>query len=261
MSSRKPKKSKYFFQISGIDVDDVRKRYGIFSKNDHSVEQEPKDTTKLTELNTEKGTPDVISFLDESKRAHTCHVSMIDFQSRMDVNILRYHCFWDKHPFDTCPIGCPVNYIPSQAVKTYHSHISKDDYTIKQDVTKELRKNLNNLDNEEIEVKLGEYYETDGVFCSFNCCQSWISAHTHERMYDQSAMLLMKMYNSMVGGDKTICISPAPHWRALEPYGGHMNIMRFRDGFNKVDYEYHGTTKPLPRFAPMATLYEEKIKF
>ena len=257
--SRKSKKSKYFFQLSLINVSKVHRKYGMTSDDtDLPPEKEPVETTKLTELNTEKGTPEVISFLDESKRMHLCQVSMIDFNSRMEVNLLRYHCYWDRHPFTTRPIGCPTKYVSSQAVKTYHSHISKDTYTIKQDVTKSRRKNLRDA---RIQVRVGEYYETDGVFCSFNCCQAFINAHTHNRLYDHSAMLLMKMYNSMTGNEKTVKISPAPHWRTLEPFGGHLTIGRFRDGFNKVDYECHGTTKPLPRFSPLATLYEEKIKF
>jgi hypothetical protein len=259
MTSKKRKKSKYFFELPGIDIEKVHHKYGIMFQTINLIEGiEPVDTTKLTELNTEKGTPDVISFLDESKQMRVCQISMIDFESRMEVNLLRYHCYWCRHPFNTRPIGCPIKYISSQAVKTYHSHISKDTYTIKQDVTKARREHLR---DKRIKVRVGEYYETDGVFCSFNCCKAFISSHTHVRRYDKSTMLLMKLYNSMTGNDKMVKISPAPHWRTLEPYGGHLNIVRFRDGFKRVDYECHGTIKPLPRFAPMATLYEVKIKF
>lgn len=258
-SSKNRKKSKYFFQLSGIDLEKVYQKYGVsLGDSGKKSDKEPDDTTKLCELNTTKGTPEVVSFLDESKRMHVCHVSMVDFSSKMEVNLLRYHCFWCRHPFNTKPIGCPIKYVSSQAVKTYHSQISKDWYTIKQDVTKERRKALR---DKNIKVRVGEYYETDGVFCSFNCCQAYINSQTHDRMYDHSSMLLMKMYNTIMGNTQIVKIAPAPHWRTLEPYGGHMNIVRFRDGFNKVDYECHGTTKPLPKFAPLATLYEEKIKF
>ena len=253
------KKSKYFFNLGGINPSKIQQQYGVILNNSiNNNETEPGETTKLTELNTVKGTPEVISFLDESKSLHLCHVSMIDFKSRMEVNLLRYHCFWCRHPFNTRPIGCPTKYVSSQAIKTYHSHISKDWYTIKQDVTKKSRKNLR---DKRIHVRIGEYYETDGVFCSFNCCQAYINANTHDRLYDQSSMLLMKMYNSMMGNTKIVQISPSPHWRTLEPYGGQLNIVKFRDGFNKVDYECHGKTKQMPHFAPLATLYEEKIKF
>ena len=253
------KKSKYMFTLVGVNASRINNTYGIENREIYPVDDKNfTNTTKLTELNTDKGTPEVISFLDESKKLHTCHVSMIDFQSRMDVNLLRYHCFWCSHPFDTRPIGCPIKYVSSQAEKKYHSHISRGTYTIKENITQKRR--VITQVNDQISLKLGEYYETDGVFCSFNCCQAWIDDNKHNRTYDLSSTLLMKMYNSIMG-TKMIVIGPAPHWRLLEQYGGHLNIIKFRDGFNKVDYECHGNTKSVPKFLAIGTLFEEKIKF
>ena len=134
------KKSKYTFTLMGVNVARINATYGIQNNSNELIEEKNSvNTTKLTELNTDKGTPEVISFLDESKKLHTCHVSMIDFQSRMDVNLLRYHCYWCRHPFETNPIGCPIKYIPSQAEKKYHSHISRDTYTIKENITEKRR--------------------------------------------------------------------------------------------------------------------------
>ena len=253
------KKSKYTFTLMGVNVARIYVTYGIQNISKELVEEKNSaNTTKLTELNTDKGTPEVISFLDESKKLHVCHVSMIDFQSRMDVNLLRYHCYWCRHPFETKPIGCPIKYIPSQAEKKYHSHISRDTYTIKENITEKRR--LQTLKNDQISLKIGEYYETDGVFCSFNCCQAWINDNKQDRMYDLSSTLLVKMYNTMMG-TKMIVIGPAPHWRLLEQYGGYLNIIKYRDGFNKIDYECHGNTKTIPKFLPIGILFEEKIKF
>ena len=72
--------------------------------------------------------------------------------------------------------------------------------------------------------------------------------------------LLIKMYNQM-WNTKNINISSAPHWRLLEQYGGHLNILKFRENFNKVDYKYHGDTKKVPNFLPIGYLYEENPKF
>lgn len=259
--SKLSKKNKYIFTLNGINISKINNVYGIEISSDDNLTNDDfksSNTTKLTELNTDKGTPEIISFLDESKRLHSCHVSMIDFQSRMDINLLRYHCFWCRHPFDTLPIGCPIKYVPNQAEKKYHSHISRDTYTIRENVTSKRIENLVTSDN--LSIKIGEYYETDGVFCSFNCCQSWINNNKHDRMYDMSTMLLMKVYNKVMG-TKMIVITAAPHWRILEQYGGHLNIMKFRDGFNKVDYKSHGNTKPVPKFLPLGVLYEELLKF
>ena len=253
------KKGKYSFTLIGVNVCHINNTYGIKISSEELIEDKiSSNTTKLTDLNTDKGTPEVISFLDESKKIHTCHISMIDFHSRMDVNLLRYHCFWCKNPFDTSPIGCPIKYITSQAEKKYYSHISRDTYTIKENITEKRRDLIKK--NEQLSVKIGDYYETDGVFCSFNCCQAWINDNKHNRLYDLSITLLTKMYNSMMG-TKMVVIGPSPHWRVLEQYGGHLNIIKFREGFNKIDYECHGNTKQAPRFLALGTLFEEKIKF
>lgn len=279
--SKRVKKSKYSFTLTGINTGKILHTYGIdvtSSVDDDKVTSV--NTTKISDLNTDKFTPSVVSFLDEAKRLHTCQISMIDFNSGMNVNLLRYHCFWCRHPFDTKPIGCPIKYIPSQIENTYHSNISRETYTIKENVTintrkrieskKEIKNSVENVEgNESVEnresvdsiiVNLAEYYETDGVFCSFNCCKSWIDDNKHNRLYDQSMMLLMKMYNNTVG-TRVLSINAAPHWRLLEQYGGNLNIMKFRESFNKIDYECHGNTRKNPTFVPIGTMFEEKIKF
>ena len=73
-------------------------------------------------------------------------------------------------------------------------------------------------------------------------------------------MLLLKMYNDLMG-TKNIVITQAPHWRTLEQYGGNLNILQFRESFNKIEYDYHGNTKNVPNFLPIGMLYEGKIKF
>jgi len=263
MSKRAPSK-KYTFTLKNLNIQHINDKYDIQipSEEESILSEKPIDnTTKLTELNNNnKGTPELISFLDESKRAHTCHISMIDFESRMDVNLLRYNCYWCRHPFETRPIGCPIKYVSSQAEKRYNSHISRDVYTIKENVTSKKREHMDTNTNEQLSVKRAEYYVTDGVFCSFNCCQAWINDNKHTYKYKLSSVLLMKMYNSFMN-TKMVVIVPAPHWRILEQYGGHLNIIKFREGFNKIGYTYHGVTKNLPKFLPEGTLFEENIKF
>lgn len=242
--------NKYCFTLNNLNIDRINHKYGIYldTNNESKIEK----TTLLTKLNNKNS--EVFSFLDESKKKHTCNISMIDFNSKKHVNLLRYNCFWCKNPFDTYPVGCPIRYVSNQIVKKYKSYISKDTYIITENTNKKdvLYDNMRLIDK--------NYYETDGVFCSFNCCYSYIEDNTHNHMYIYSKNLLIKIYNEMMG-TQIETIIPAPHWRTLIQYGGHLNIMKFRDNFNKIEYEYQGTTRQIPKFISLGLYFEKKINF
>ena len=247
------------FTLDCINIAQVNAKYNINKKEESKIEDNPSGTTKLTDLNqTEKGAPEIISYLDESKRSHTCQISMIDFVNKTNINKTKYHCFWCRNSFKNQPIGCPLKYVPSQLTKTYHSYISKDTYTIKENITTSTRQK--DLDLDKFTVHKGEYYETTGSFCSFNCCQAFIDDNKHNRLYDNSTMLLTKMFNDAMNS-KNQTINPAPNWKLLDTYGGYLTIQQFRDSFNKIDYDFQGYTNPLPQFLSTGVLYEEKIKF
>lgn len=257
--SRKQKSKKYLFTLSNINTEETDRKYGITLVSNISQFEEnlPDNTTKISELNTEHSTPEVISFLDESKKQHQCNVSMIDFSTKTEVSLLRYYCFWCRHPFNTKSIGCPINYISNQAIKNYYSEITRDTYTIKENITSSRKENV---EDDKISVSEKNYYKTDGVFCSFNCCKAYIRDNKHNKLYSKSEFLLSKMYNDMMG-TKMIIIDPAPHWRLLREYGGFMSIQEFRSSFNKAEYECHGMVEDFPVFKPSGMIFEEKIKF
>jgi hypothetical protein len=119
---------------------------------------------------------------------------------------------------------------------------------------------INNKQNSQLLINKEEYYQTDGVFCSFNCCKSFIKDNKHNRLYEQSEFLLIKMYNDVLSS-KNMNINEAPHWRLLEEYGGNLTINQFRENFNKVSYEYHGIIKNENLYRSIALLFEEKINF
>jgi hypothetical protein len=249
------KKSKYTFILKNINVENIEKKYDIkIVSNISGSFTEPENTTKISELSVDKEN-DIVSFLDESKKLHKCNVSMIDFNSKKELSFSNYSCFWCRHPFDTSAIGCPISYETNTAVKKYMSEISKDVYTIKENITKnriiEAAKEINILNR--------NYYITDGIFCSFNCVMAFIEDNKFNRLYDNSIMLLTKMYNEIMN-TKMISINPAPHWRLLSNYGGIMNINEFRSSFNTIDYDNYGHVKNIS-FKSIGVLYEKKLKF
>jgi hypothetical protein len=256
------KKNKYTFVLDGIDIKKIIKTYGIqIDPSITTAEQPPrvkrtkrKQTTALADLSTKS--QNTVSFLDESKRQHSCIVSMIDHTSHSDVSEMRYNCFWCRHPFQTTPIGCPIRYIPTRVVKSYKSDISNGTRTISENITVERSKengcNITTMSN--------DYYETNGIFCSFNCCQAWIDDNKQCHLYKQSKMLLLKLYNDLTGSEMD-AINPAPSWYLLSVYGGTMSIKTFRSTFNHIYYTPQGIIHDPPSYKPIGHMFEENIKF
>lgn len=269
---RTRKSTKYVFTLKNINTEKIDTKYGItiISNLTQNTSQPVNTTTliELSEINKDKSL-DIISFLDESKKNYHCNISMIDFKTGNNVHDIKYKCYWCRHSFESVSIGCPITYVSSKATKTYHSEVSKDTYKIKENITKYKRTLLDDTtlfmskNKAEISILKEEYYNTDGVFCSFNCCKAFIKDNKHNNLYQHSDTLLVKMYNDMnpTSDTKNIKINPAPHWRLLKEYGGHLSIKEYRDNFNKCTYDYYGTIKPQCIFKPMGMLFEEKINF
>lgn len=258
-------KKKYVFKLKNINTEFIDKRFGITIVSNITLDlnKTPPNTTKISDLSTNKNT-EVISFLDESKKAHKCIVSMIDFHTNKEVGSMTYEydCFWCRNqiPKNIMGIGCPIKYISSQAVKSYYSEISKDVYVIKENITITRKQKIDELKDSRLDILDKSFYLVDGVFCSFNCCMAYIIENKHNSIYDMSEMLLLKMYNDIYP-HSIIHINKAPHWRKLRQYGGDMTIDEFRASFNKIDYKDFGTVFDIVQSKSIGYLFEEKLKF
>lgn len=265
------KNKKYIFTLKNILTDALDQKYGIgLRSNIFEIEKRPENTSTIADLiEADKDTSlDIVSFLDESKKLFQCDVSMVDFKSKTVTDLLKgYRCYWCRHSFSTPAIGCPIEYVSSKVVKKYHSEVSKDDYSIKENVTRNKRDILQNIDlfstknKASITLVTNDYYVTDGIFCSFNCCKAFILDNKHNNIYEHSNMLLLKLYRDMnPEATKTsiIRINPAPSWRMLQEYGGNLTIENFRNNFNKCLYDCQGL---INIFKPIGVIYDKKINF
>ena len=262
MSGRK-KSGKYMFTLENINIEEVYKTYGIPMVSgitiidNESTEPEQDTITKIEDLSMIEN-PEVITFLDEMKHPIKCIPTMIDLAGDDITCLSGVDCWWCRHSFDTRPIGCPIRYVAHQAVKTFYSEISKDKFTIREKIPKSKKDIIPNLQDKTITIKEKDYYETDGVFCSFNCCKAYIKDNIHRPIYDDSNRLLIQMYNDIFE-TKLKTIAPADDWRLLKDRGnGHLTIEKFRENFNRVSYKYHGYIKNM---RPITHLFEQKLRF
>ena len=256
---------KYTFTLKDVNTEKVDQRFGIsIVSNITAIEnQVPENSTKISDLTINRNTPDIVSFIDESKKVHKCTISMVDFNTNKEIiQCSAYDCFWCRNliPNNVIDIGCPIKYAPTQAVKTYYSEISKDKYTIKENITTKREETIKKDIENKLTIIDKNYYLTDGIFCSFNCCMAYIDDNKYNSLYDMSECLLLKMYHDFYPS-KVASIDKAPHWRKLKQYGGDLTIEQFRDSFNKIEYQAHGFMSCIPKFKSIGVLFEEKLKF
>ena len=231
MSKRKTTK-KYFFTVHlSLSIKETYSKYDILFEN--------KNVTGIDEI---LGS---LTYTDETRKLHHCLISTIDFNSGK-----RYCCFWDRHPFTTTPLACPIKYVPSVVSRTYFSEITKDKFTVKESVYADQK-----VDGSiSVTTEKNDYYETDGIFCSFNCMYAFILENKKNPIYSESEYLFTRFLHDVL---KMTKINPAPHWRLLEEYGGTLTIEEFRLAFSKIEYENKGMYKP---FRSIGYAFEERIK-
>lgn len=245
---------KYVFTLAGLNISSINKRYNLpndLKIYDNNQNEDHTSVTKITEITKKQS----LTFVGDNKQKCTCEVSMIDFKSGSSVNILRYNCFWCRNPFSSMSIGCPIKFVPAVLSLKYNSIVADSEYEIFED--------LNACSNTKTNITQTStsHYQTDGVFCSFNCCKSFIDDNLAEPMYKNSNVLITKLYNDLYKANINT-ISPAPHWRTLIQYGGFLNINDFRESFDKIEYKNHGFTREfLQSTQPLGVLFEKKIKF
>jgi len=228
-------KKRWFF-LKGFNPEETEKKYGlsIVSNIEKDVVISHNKTNILDVI--EKMEESSISFLDEKYKTiitMTNWLTQSNLPQQTDI-----HCFWCKHSFKSKPIGCPIKFINHRIEKSYISHITKDRYYMKENITKvKLSKLLlhckKDIDINPIEK---EYYLTDGIFCSFNCTLAWINDNAKDPFYSESKTLLYTMYKECIGNELTK-IKASPHWRLLKNFGGPFTIDEYRQAINIIEYE------------------------
>ena len=130
---------KLYFTLKNISPHEIDLKYGLSILSNNVIL--PKNTTKIKDLSLNKVQGETYSYMDETKKKHECIFTMVDHLSNGRLlGTTSMSCFWCRHPFQTSPIGCPIEYIPSILIKNYYSEITKDNYTIRQKITPNMKK-------------------------------------------------------------------------------------------------------------------------
>jgi hypothetical protein len=272
-----PKRSKFTFILAKINVEVVDTKYGFALLSNIDAESsatQVRETTLISELpSSGEGGNCGYSFVDESKKNHRCVITMQDLvaNERLPVSTT-VNCWWCRHPFSSTPIGCPVSFVPGKVTKSYHSEITKDKYSITDNITRFRKSILDLLMKEhesvfDIRNNHDEYFIVDGVFCSFNCCMAYIRECYVQDSYNESEQLLYHLYSKLFSEDQDdslddVVIKKAPHWRLLRAYGGPMSIEDFRESFKTVEYvDVDDHIFRMPQCRVLGHVFQKKFRF
>lgn len=242
-------KPKFPFILQNIDINRIDKKYNLcVQTNIHidDIQTCPANTTNISDLTISH------SSIDDTKKH--C-ITMLDSISKQTIQ--QTFCFWCKHPYDSYPIGCPLEYVPNKRMYIHTSEITDEQYAIYEKVSKYSEAND---DSSTRNTLIHNYYITDGTFCSFNCCMAYITDHTHLSTYHKSTHLLHRMYSDLYG--QVSKINPAPHWRVLKSFGGFMDIHEFRNSFSTHLYiQQDKTITSIPKMIAVGHIFEEQYIF
>lgn len=149
-------------------------------------------------------------FSSSSRFPLKCWVNMYDYVTGSAVPaVTSIPCGWCRAPIPrgTRPVGCPMRYTNPSTPKA------------RRRVREQLQRS--NLPTDTL-----DFFETEGVFCSFNCVRAFIDSMVGNPRYRECAMLLDMLYEKMYGTRTQI--RPAPPWRTLDLHGGHLTPEEYR---------------------------------
>jgi len=109
-------------------------------------------------------------------------------------------------------------------------------------------------------TKEHNFFDTEGMFCSFNCMCSYLHENTNVSQYKDSGSLIYFMYKCIFNEyPYKMNIRKAPSWKLLKDYGGNLTIEEFRSMFNTVNIHTQniefGDNKPTGIMRPVKLVY------
>lgn len=165
-------------------------------------------------------TKNSILFLDSHKNQIRYWPNMVDGNSGGVLpRMSNKPCWWCRCCFTSAPVGCPLRYNSSKT-----SGIDKD-------------RMVERLSKNNLPTDTTDYFETEGIFCSFPCTKAYIISQGTSALYKESLTLLTLLCKILYNTDPLSSPIPvAPSWKLLKEYGGHLTINQFRSSFSRIEY-------------------------
>jgi hypothetical protein len=219
-----------------------------------AVVSKRRQTTSIVDL-MHNDALDLSSMTLDYTRINSKHtiLTMTDYHTQKTLGIATEdQCWWDRHTFQTTPIGIPLK---------YSSYTEKKSYFTKKIEIKKKKGKEDVVVSETPMIKIDgvyENFETEGVVCSFPCALAFIRREVqHDKRYRESETLLYFMYKMLhdLPMEKRVNIPVAGSWKTISGCGGSVPINEFRHSFCRVVYDITPSVKR-PLMVPMSRIVE-----
>jgi len=104
---------------------------------------------------------------------------------------------------------------------TEENNIKGENYCKKENKGIYQFKKNNEKDSHKILTK--QFFETEGIFCSFNCIVSYLEENRNNPLYQNSYNLIYFMYKILFGYFPQFTIIKSPSWKLRKEYGGPLS--------------------------------------
>jgi hypothetical protein len=118
------------------------------------------------------------------------------------------------------------NYLKDSVCSSITSKSNRFEQSVTQETDKNSIKKNNNEENSDVnnnkyhKILTKDFFETDGIFCSFNCIVSFIEENSYNPLYQNSNHLLYLMYKHIFGYFPNKPFIRSPSWKLRKEYGG-----------------------------------------
>lgn len=155
-------------------------------------------------------------------------------------------CFGCHRCFSTVPIGIPIEYYPS-------IYVSKNDLTKIKKLTVNERQKLEQ--DETNNIIFLEYFDIDGIVCSFNCIYQVIEDNPSP-LYKKTPSLIPYLYKMIFGMYPKEKIIKSPSWKLREQYGGPLTDDEFVKNLQTIKFtDMHQISKMSRLMNPVGRVF------
>lgn len=209
-----------------------------------------------------------ISFINKDSKINMYTNFNINRDNRVQLRPnLDYKCWYCKHktPDDWFPISLPVKYYPSYIESLLIDNrkinqLNKLEYLVNEVIPTEAYESDKNFSDkvfydkkfltvkeredyesdpktDKTKLKIREYFDGEGIFCSFNCMLSYYLENQSKNVRYKDTPTLINLLYYYIFGKYPEKISKASSWKMLKDFGGDLSIEEFRKNFNNITYK------------------------